>query len=96
MLRVSISVEMGEEVVGGRIVVLNVWRVWRRESSAVEYSFMCLWSVNSQGAEDSCIEERMEFMDLDRDDFSLLSYLLIMWVWDLLLVGLRRVLSLVD
>jgi hypothetical protein len=74
VLRTSISVVRGEEVVGGRIVELNVWRVWRRVSSVVEYSFMCLWSVNSQGPEDPCIEERMEFMDLDRDDFSLLSY----------------------
>jgi hypothetical protein len=72
VLRVSISVVRGE-VGGGRIVVLSVLRVWRRVSSVVEYSFRCFWSVNSQGPVEPCIEERMEFMELDRDVFSLLS-----------------------
>jgi hypothetical protein len=87
VLRVSISVVRGVvESVDERIVVLSVSRVWRRVSSEVEYSFMCLWSVNSQCPVDPCSEERMEFMDWDREDFSLFSWLLIMRVWDVLLL----------
>jgi hypothetical protein len=86
VLRVSISVVRWEESVDGRIVLLSVWRVWRRVSSEVEYSFMCLRSVNSQCPVDPCIEERMEFMDWDREDFSLFSYWLIRRVGDELLL----------